>query len=297
MLAEAWYIAVREIKHFYRRRIQIVTSLATPIIWLALFGYALSGGLPGFSLSNIGIQGIPTQLTFIILALGLDPVIKYVLLNLTSISYISFLSSGIVAMTVMFTAMFAGVSIVWDKRFGYLNKLLISPIPRTSIMLGKMISATIRAMIQGIIIMVLAVLIGARIYTGPIGVMIAIPYMILFTLGFSGMSTAVGIKLADHEEFFGVINLILLPLFFASGALVPVELMPGWLQAVAYVNPLTYAVDAIRNAMLGGVFGPLGGGYALIGIGGSLLVDAAALSMFVVAMVSIGVTIFRKALK
>ena len=297
MLTESWYIAVREIKHFYRQRIQVITSLATPVIWLALFGYALSGGLPGFNLSSMGIEGIPTVLTFIILSLNLGIVTNYFLLNLTSVSYISFLSSGIVAMTVMFTAMFAGVSIVFDRRFGYLNKLLVSPIPRSSIMFGKMISATVRAMIQGLIVIVLALFLGAKMYTGPIGVIIAIPYMILFTLGFSGMSTAVGIKMAEHEEFFGVINLILLPLFFASGALVPVELMPGWLQVVAYFNPLTYAVDAIRLSQLGGIFGPLGGGYAFIGIGGSLLVDAAVLCLFIVIMVSIGVTVFRKSLK
>ncbi|MFB0563885.1 MAG: ABC transporter permease [Candidatus Lokiarchaeia archaeon] len=297
MLSESWYVALREIKHFYRQRIQVITSLATPVIWLALFGYALSGGLPGFNLSSLGIEGIPTLLTFFVLSLNLEFWRSYILLNLTTTSYLSFLSPGIVAMTIMFTGMFAGVSIVFDRRFGYLNKLLVSPIPRSSIMFGKMISATVRAMIQGLIVIVLAVVLGAKMNTGLLGIVIAVPYMILFTLGFSGLSTAVGIKMAEHEEFFGIINLILLPLFFASGALVPVQLMPGWLQVVAYFNPLTYAVDAIRYAMLGGTFGPLGGGYALIGIGGSLLVDAAVLTLFIVIMVSIGVTIFRRSLK
>ncbi|MEM3587111.1 MAG: ABC transporter permease, partial [Candidatus Jordarchaeaceae archaeon] len=184
-----------------------------------------------------------------------------------------------------------------DRRFGFLNKLLVSPIPRTSIMLGKMISATIRAVIQGLIVIVLAILVGAKISTGPIGILIAIPYMVLFALGFSGMSTAVGIKMAEHEEFFGVINLILMPLFFASGALFPVALMPGWLQCLAYGNPLTYVVDAIRNSLLGGMLGLLQGDYAFIGIGGSLLVDAAVLGLFIVIMVSIGVTVFRRTLK
>jgi ABC-2 type transport system permease protein len=308
MLRESWCVATREIKRFYRQKIQLITSLVTPLIWLALFGYALSGGLPGFNLSSLGIQGIPTMLTFIVFSLNLDPlmsiipvwviwIIKYYLINLTTISYISFLSPGIVAMTAMFTAMFAGVSIVWDRRFGFLNKLLVSPIPRTSIMLGKMISATIRAVIQGLIVIALAILVGAKINTGPLGIIMAVPYIVLFSLGFSGMSTAVGIKMAEHEEFFGVINLILMPLFFASGALFPVALMPGWLQTVAYGNPLTYAVDAIRGCLIGGTFGTFQGGYAFTGIEGSLLADAAVLGVFIIIMVSIGVTVFRRSLK
>lgn len=161
MLSEAWYVATRELRHFYRQRVQVITSLVQPVIWLALFGYSLSGGLPGFNLSSLGltgVQGVPTTLTFIILSLNLEPITSYILLNLTSMSYVSFLAPGIVAMTSMFTAMFAGVSIVWDRRFGFLNKLLVSPIPRSSIMLGKMLSATIRAMIQGLIVVALALL-------------------------------------------------------------------------------------------------------------------------------------------
>jgi ABC-2 type transport system permease protein len=308
MLREAWYISTREIRHFYRRRILIITSLATPAIWLALFGYALSGGLPGFNLSSLGIQGIPTTFTFFVLSLNFEPLtsvfpawmvwwIKYYLLNWTSTSYISFLAPGVVAMTCMFTAMFAGVSIVWDRRFGYLNKLLVTPIPRTSIMLGKMISATIRALIQGLIVIAIAILLGAKTNTGPLGIIMTVPYMLLFSLGFSGLSTAVGIKMAEHEEFFGVINVLLLPLFFASGALVPVALMPEWLQIVAYGNPLTYAVDGIRNAMLGGTFGIFQGDYAFMGTLGNFLIDAAILALFIVIMVSIGVTVFRRSIK
>lgn len=308
MLSEAWYVATRELRRFYRQRIQIITALAQPAIWLALFGYSLSAGLPGFNLTSLGIQGIPTMFTFIVLSLNFEPLmsifpawfvwyIRYSLLNLTSTSYVSFLTPGIVAMTCMFTAMFAGVSIVWDRRFGFLNKLLVSPIPRSSIMLGKMISATVRAMIQGLIVIALALLLGAKLNTGLLGIIIAVPYMALFALGFSGMSTALGIKMAEHEEFFGVIALILMPLFFASGALIPVALMPGWLQGVAYGNPLTYAVDGIRGCLLGGTFGIFQGDYAFMGIGGSLLVDAAVLGLFIVIMVSIGVTVFRRTLK
>jgi ABC-2 type transport system permease protein len=308
MLSESWYVATRELRHFYRQRIQIITALVQPAIWLALFGSALSAGLPGFNLSSLGIQGIPTMFTFIVLSLNFEPLmnifpalgvwyIRSSLLNLTSTSYVSFLAPGIVAMTCMFTAMFGGVSIVWDRRFGFLNKLLVSPIPRTSIMLGKMLSATIRAMIQGLIVIALALLLGVKLNTGLLGIIIAVPYMALFALGFSGMSVAIGIKMAEHEEFFGVIALVLMPLFFASGALIPVALMPGWLQGVAYGNPLTYAVDAIRNAMLGGTFGTLQGDYAFIGIGGNLLIDAAVLVLFIAIMVSIGVTVFRRTIK
>ncbi|MHA1604842.1 MAG: ABC transporter permease [Candidatus Freyarchaeota archaeon] len=294
MFREAWYITERELRHFVRRKIQVITSFIQPAVWLAFFGYAISSGIPGMGMNGFGLQGLTNVLQLYIYLLPIGDVAKYVLSNMVSVSYIDFLATGIVAATVMVTAFMSGVSIIWDKRFGYLTKLLVAPIPRSSIILGKMMASTIRSLIQALVVIILAILVGARIYTGVVGVALTIPFMVVFALGLSGFSVALGIKLADHEAFFGIFQMILLPLFFASPAIAPLESMPGWLQAAARGNPLTYAVDAIRKSLLGGQFGTLGGSLAFAGIGGSLFFDFAVLSVIFVIMVLLGAFMFRK---
>ena len=183
---------------------------------------------------------------------------------------------------------------MWDKRLGFLNKLLVSPIPRTSIVLGKIISTLIRSLIQGVIMLGLSFLVGVKINTG-FYVLLAIPFLLLLITGFSGVSTAVGLRATGHE-FFELINLVLMPVFFVSGAIVPLEVMPEWLRVFAQFNPLTYAVDATRKLMLGGELGPLGCGFALVDVFPSLVFDAAVLSLFLVASLLIAVLIARKTL-
>jgi len=155
-------------------------------------------------------------------------------------------------------------------------------------------ASTIRSLIQALVVVILAVLLGARIYTGVVGVALSIPFMVIFALGLSGLSVALGIKLADHEVFFGIFQMILLPLFFVSPTIVPLESMPGWLQAAARGNPLTYAVDAIRKSLLGGDFGALGESLAFAGVGGYLFYDFVVLSVIFVVMVLIGAFMFRR---
>ncbi len=294
MLREAWYITEREMRHFMRRKVQLITSFIQPVVWLGFFGYAISSGIPGLGTGIFGGQGLINFLQFFVYFLPIGGALNSFLLNVYSIQYLDFLATGIIAATVMVTAFMSGVSIIWDKRFGFITKLLVAPIPRSSIMLGKMMSSTIRSLIQALVVVVLAVLLGAKIYTGVMGVAISIPFMIVFALGLSGLSVALGIKLADHEVFFGVFQMILLPLFFASSAIVPLQSMPNWLQFVAQGNPLTYTVDAIRMALFGTLYTPLTGNLFLLGIGSSLLIDFTVLFVIFVVMVVVGALLFRK---
>ncbi|MFB0563886.1 MAG: ABC transporter permease [Candidatus Lokiarchaeia archaeon] len=294
MFKEAWYITERELRHFVRRKVQVLTSFIQPAVWLGFFGYAISSGIPGLGGGIFGGQGLLNIIQFYIYFLPIDEALRSILLTSYGIQYLDFLATGIIAATVMVTAFMSGISIIWDKRFGYITKLLVAPIPRSSIMLGKMMSSTIRSLIQALVVVVLAVLLGAKIYTSVLGVAISIPFMIVFAAGLSGLSVALGIKLADHEVFFGVFQMILLPLFFASSAIVPLDSMPNWLQFVAQGNPLTYAVDAIRMTLFGGLYMPISWNLFFLGIGGSLLLDFVVLMVIFVVMVVVGALLFRK---
>ncbi|MHA1607459.1 MAG: ABC transporter permease [Candidatus Freyarchaeota archaeon] len=297
MLKEAWYICERELKHFTRMRVQIISSIATPVIWLVFFGYSMSMmplGFGGLGAIIGGERNVMVQL--FIASLNLPQPLGLILSNRLEISYLDFFYSGVIAVTVMFASIFNGLSVIWDKRFGFLNKLLVAPIPRLSIMLGKTLFAMIRATLQGVIILSLSFLIGAKVYTGALGVALAILFMMLFSLGFGALSTSLGLKLADQEALFGIINMITLPLFLASGAFMPIEFMPSWLQVFAYGNPLTYAVDALRTSLLGGPYSAFGPPFSLINIAPKLMKDLAVLSAFTLFFLSFGTLIFRKSL-
>ncbi|MEM4587650.1 MAG: ABC transporter permease [Candidatus Jordarchaeales archaeon] len=301
MLMEALYVCERELKHFIRMRVQIVSSIVTPIIWLVFFGYSMnlmSSGFGGISILNIVIGGERALfLSLLTSSLNLDPLQSIVVNSLLGISYLDFFYSGVVGVTVMFACIFSGLSIIWDKRFGFLNKLLVAPIPRLSILLGKTMYATIRGVIQGVIILGLSFLIGAKVRTGIIGVLLALFFIFLLSLGLGAFSMSLGIKLADQEALFGIINMITLPLFISSGAFMPVEAMPGWLQLIAYGNPLTYLVDALRLCLLGGPYSVLGYPYSLADIAPRLLKDLTAISVFTGTFLAIGTLLFRKTLK
>ncbi|WXG40098.1 MAG: ABC transporter permease [Candidatus Freyarchaeum deiterrae] len=293
MLREAWYITERELKHFIRRKVQVITSLIQPVVWLAFFGFALSSGIASLAGGSLSLGSVNILQIFVNL-LPVDYITKYILSNLVNINYITYLATGMIAYAVMSTAFISGISVIWDKRFGFFTKMLAAPIPRSSIILGKMIAAMIRSLIQAVVVIAVAVLLGVKIYTGIIGIALAIPFLVIFALGLAGISTAAGIRMANVEAFFGIIQMILLPLFFVSPAITSLSSMPGWLQTAAQFNPLTYAVDAVRSCLLGGQFGPLYGDFAFIGVGGSLLYDLAILSLIFVGMVLIGAYLFRR---
>jgi ABC-2 type transport system permease protein len=235
MIKETWALTVRELKHWYRIKIQIFMTLVQPIVWLALFGQA-------FNLNKLLPPGTPPSVFQSFFAGASD--------------YFSYMAVGMLGVMALFTTMFGGMSIVWDRRFGFLNKLRAAPIPRGAIPISRIAASTVRAMVQVVIILVIALLF--TYVPGLTGLTVSPAFnamdliglfvvMLLLGIAFASLFTTIALAVENQETLFGVINLLNLPLMFASAALFPTSMMPDWLKAVANYNPLTWAVDAART--------------------------------------------------
>ena len=168
------------------------------------------------------------------------------------LSYLDFLAPGILAQSVLFVAIFYGIAVIWERDLGIVHKFLASPIPRTALVLGKAISASLRAVSQMVIIYALAWLLGVRINWNPLALCGVFGVVILSAALFSTLSLIIACVVKTRERFMGIGQVLTMPLFFASNAIYPAAIMPLWLQAVAHANPLTYEVDALRALMLTG---------------------------------------------
>jgi ABC-2 type transport system permease protein len=223
------------LKHWYRIKIQIFMTLIQPIVWLALFGQA-------FNLNKLLPPGTPTSVFQSFFGGASD--------------YFSYMAVGMLAVMALFTTMFGGMSIVWDRRFGFLNKLRVAPIPRGAIPISRIAASVVRSMVQVVIILVIALLF---VYIpGLTGLTVSPAFnvvdliglfvvMLLLSVAFASLFTTIALAVQNQETLFGVINLLNLPLMFASAALFPTSMMPDWLKTVANYNPLTLAVDAART--------------------------------------------------
>ena len=214
---------LREVKRFQRDRTRLVTSFVQPLLWLVIFAAAFS---TRFTLpSNLNYQQV--------------------------------ILPGIVGQTLLFTAMFMGINVIWDKQFGFMKEILVSPVSRLTIFLGKMVGDSTDAFFQGIIVVVIGLAIGIKI--NPITVLIALPIMMLVTFGLVSIGLVIASFMGNLEGFGAIQTFVNLPLFFLSGALFPLRggSLPSWLTAVAAWNPLTYGVDAFRHVMLGAAWAPL----------------------------------------
>lgn len=221
----------RELKKWYKQPIVLFMSIVQPIIWMVLFGKAfnltaLAGSTPGAMAGFTSIFG-------------------------TS-DYFSFMSVGILSFVVLFATMFSGMSIVWDRRLGFLNKVLSTPVSRGSIVLSKVFSAVVRSLTQAGIVLVVAVLLGIQVGStfGPINLLGAFSALFLMSVGLSSLFITIAIRSTRWETQMAVMNLLNLPLLFASNALFPTALMPDWLRTFARVNPVTYTTDAVRQLIL-----------------------------------------------
>lgn len=165
-------------------------------------------------------------------------------------TYIQFITPGILSQSVLFVAIFYGVALVWEKDLGLLNKLLATPAPRPSIIVGKAMAASIRGIFQGIIIFALSLIIGTGINTSPLDVLGVFAVVVLIAMCFSTLSMVIASITRTRERTMGLSQGIIFPLFFASNAIYSTQLMPGWLQLISSVNPLTYGVDAMRSLLL-----------------------------------------------
>ncbi len=207
---------LRQIKRYWRSKARVVGSLAQPVLFLVALGFGF-GAI--FQKAGGG-------------------------------NYIDFLSPGIIAMSILFTAMFNGIEIIWDRQFGFLKETLVAPISRYKIMLGRTLGGATVASIQGLVVLLISLLIGFRI-SNLLMIPVAFLFMFLIAILFTAFGTAVASRLEDMQAFPLVINFIIMPLFFLSGALFPVNNLPEALNLVIKFNPLSYGVDGLRAALTG----------------------------------------------
>jgi ABC-2 type transport system permease protein len=207
---------LRQIKRYYRSRPRMISSLAQPVLFLVALGFGFG---PIYQKAGGG-------------------------------NYIQFIAPGIIAMSIIFTGMFTGIEVIYDRQFGFLKETLVAPVPRWTIMLGRTLGGATVATLQGIFVFLIAVLIGFRpdnIFFAPA----ALLYMMLIALFFTAFGTAIASRLNDMQAFPLIINFLIMPLFFLSGALFPLLGLPRAIQDVAYANPLSYGVDGIRGVLVG----------------------------------------------
>ena len=215
--SDALAIAEMEVRKLARDPTEVFTRSVQPTLWLLVFGQVFTR-----------TRAIPTG----------------------EMRYLDFMTPGVLAQSVLFTAIFFGIAIIWERDLGILQKMLVTPAYRGALVLGKAASAGARGLVQTIIIYALAVLLGIRLRFGLIptsGVLVAV---LLGSAVFSTFSLVVACIVKTRERFMGIGQVLTMPLFFASNAIYPIEMMPGWLKVVARVNPLTYLVDALRALMV-----------------------------------------------
>jgi len=250
-----WALTNRELKKWYKNPYILFLSIIQPLIWMGLFGRAMNIGAI-FTKTQISLPQLTPPLTQEQLGqLGnwFSNISTNTLKNTFGVAdYFSFMAVGILSMVVLFTSMFSGMSIVFDRRLGALNKILSTPVARGSILMSKVFNAVIRALIQAAIVLGFAAVLGLTVgpdFT-PLNLLGVFAALFLISIGLSSIFILIGIRSTRFETQMAVVNLLNLPLLFASNALFPVNLMPSWLQNVAKVNPVTYANDATRQLIL-----------------------------------------------
>jgi ABC-2 type transport system permease protein len=230
-----WALTNRDLRKWYTNPVQLFVSLIQPIVWLGLFGKALNFG------SFISGSGASIQQQNAIL-----------LSFFGTTSYFSFLACGMLSFIVLFTSAFSGMSVVFDRRFGFLNKALSTPVARGSIVMGKILQSVGRSLVQAAIILVIAILFGMdTTYFSVLGFAGTFFVIFLMGVGLSALFTMLALRSADWQTQMAIINLINLPLLFASNALFPAKIMPTWLQYIVKINPVSYANDATRQLLIG----------------------------------------------
>jgi len=206
---------LRQLKRYWRSRARMIGSIGQPLLFLVALGFGF-----GNIFQKAG-QG----------------------------NYIEFLAPGIIAMSILFTAMFSGIEVIWDRQFGFLKETLVAPVSRAKIMIGRTLGGATVSFLQGLFVLILSLLIGFKFNI--IGLPLAIVFMLLIALLFTAFGTAIASVLEDMQAFPLIINFIIMPLFFLSGALFPLDNVPKALSTILRLNPLSYGVDGVRGALLG----------------------------------------------
>jgi ABC-2 type transport system permease protein len=212
-----WY---RDILRFWRDRWRVAASLAQPLLFLIVFGSGLSSSLKGSA--SFGTAG--------------------------GLSYIQFMYPGIIGMAILFTAIFGAMSIVWDREFGFLKEVLVAPIDRSAVAIGKALGGTTQAMLQGLILLILAPFVGVKLSV--LSVITMIPLAAVLAFGLSSFGVALASSMKSMQGFQVVMNFLMMPMFFLSGALFPLNGLPGWMTVLTRLDPASYGIDPLRRVVL-----------------------------------------------
>ncbi|MBM2832377.1 MAG: multidrug transporter permease [Dehalococcoidia bacterium] len=241
-------LEVRKLRHDY---FDLISRAVQPAFWLLIFG-------PVFT----RIRVFPTG----------------------TVRYIDFMAPGVLAQSCLFISIFYGIAMIWERDMGILNKLLVSPIRRPALVLGKALSASVRALAQACIVFILAAVLGIPILWNPLYLAGVIAAIILGSVFFASLSMTIASLVKTRERFMGLNQILTMPLFFASNALYPIDVMPAWLKAIAVVNPLSYQVNLLRSLMITGDFH-------------TLIRDFVILTVLAAAAVAVGSILYQRVLE
>ncbi len=215
-MSAIYILWLRQVKRYSRSKPRIIASLGQPLLFLIALGFGFG---PIFQKAGQG-------------------------------DYIQFLAPGVIGMTILFTAIFSGIELIWDRQFGFLKETLVAPVPRILIMIGRTLGGATVALIQGFIVVLICLAAGFRV-THYAAVPFAILFMVLIAVMFTALGTAIASVLSDFQGFQLVMNFLVMPIFFLSGALFPLTNLPKLLNILASIDPLSYGVDGLRSALVG----------------------------------------------
>jgi ABC-2 type transport system permease protein len=215
-MSAIYVLWLRELRRYVRSRAQIVASLGQPLLYLVALGFGLG---PVFQKAGQG-------------------------------NYVQFVAPGIISMTILFSSVFSGMGLLWDRQFGFLKETLVAPVPRIYVMLGKTLGAATVAVIQGLLVAIVCFVAGFRVADAR-AIPLALLFMCLIGCLFSALGTAIGSSLQNIQGFQLIMNFLVMPIFFLSGALYPLNNLPKALSLVTRLDPLAYGVDGLRTTLIG----------------------------------------------
>jgi ABC-2 type transport system permease protein len=270
----------RQLKRWWNNRSRIVMTVVNPLVWMVFLGLGWGGIFSPQNMPTVpGVSNMPALIDMLRKAVE-----NYFEQIFGGVDYITFMVTGIVVMSAFMASFISGISVIWDKQFGFLKETLVAPAPRGVVILGRIVGDSIVASVQALLIALVSLLLTTRINL--INTPIAILYVFITTLGFTALGTAISLKFSSMEGFQMIVNFTTMPLIFVSGVFYPVTTMPEWMKYVAMFNPLTYSVHAVRLWLAGA---SVGFDYM------NALTDLAILIAFTAFMTIIAVKIFEKA--